>query len=235
MPFKGRGRSRTDGRTSPQWGSTSDCDTDVPLYEVKRPAQTFMYVLNHNHGSSLLCHEKWHSLACVGVCNKYGMDVPVSTPVKPTPKGSDSKTMPQEEDGLAITQHQARKTPLEWINEKLHGFSHGCQLEVSTEDGWRFLGNVWWMWMHLYWQNGWTGSYAFGEGIDTSTHRCHQLVDWMTTTTTHRTGIHGSKTTGVWNGYTSPPCQVFWWLKSSCLLWCIEYSYSTIEGPKPLT
>ena len=105
--------------------------TDVPSYEVQ-----------DQHGNShILCN--WLLLIaseagiplCVDVCQAWdGCSSP--TPVKPTPGGSDSKTMPQG-DGLVITQHQARKTSLGWINGKLH-LLPWMSARVSTEDGWRF-------------------------------------------------------------------------------------------------
>ena len=88
--------------------------TDVPSYEVK-----------DQHGHSIL-HCNWLLLLasdagialCMGVHQVWDRCTS-PTPVKPTPRGSDSKTMPQADDGLGITQHQARKTSLGWINGKL--------------------------------------------------------------------------------------------------------------------
>ena len=64
----------------------------------------------------------WHSLVCgclpstsetgiplcVDVCQAWDRCTS-PTPDKPTPEGSDSNIMPQEDSGLAITQHQASK------------------------------------------------------------------------------------------------------------------------------
>ena len=66
------------------------------------------------HFTSFRC---WCSLVCWCLLSMGWMFQ--SHPVKPTPKGSDNKTMPQEDDGLVITLHQTRKTPLGWINGKL--------------------------------------------------------------------------------------------------------------------
>ena len=79
--------------------------TDVPLYEDQ-------------HGHSHILHCNWLLLIqseagvplCVGVHQAWDKCTSL-TPVKPTPKGSASKTMSQEDSGLVITQHQARKTP----------------------------------------------------------------------------------------------------------------------------
>ena len=53
-------------------------------------------------------------------------------PVKPTPEGSDSETMAREDNGLVISQHQARKTSLGWINGKLLPW---MSAGAFTEDG----------------------------------------------------------------------------------------------------
>ena len=91
------------------------------------------YVVKDQHGHSHILHHNWLLLIaseagvplCVGVCQVWDRCTN-PTPVKPTP-GSDSKTMPQEDDGLTITQCQARKTSLGWIN--------GTSTAASTEDG----------------------------------------------------------------------------------------------------
>ena len=79
--------------------------TDVLSYEVK-----------DQHGNSCVLHCNWLLLIaseagiplCMGV--HQGQDrCTSSTPVKHTPRGSDSKTMLQEDDSLATTQHQTRK------------------------------------------------------------------------------------------------------------------------------
>ena len=89
--------------------------TDIPSYEVK-----------DQYGNSCILH---HNLLLL-VASEAGIPLHMSihqvwdgctspTPVKPTPKGSDSKTMPQEDSGLAITQHQVTETSLGWISGKL--------------------------------------------------------------------------------------------------------------------
>ena len=88
--------------------------TDGPSYEVK-----------DQQGHSCILHCNWLCVMsgagiplCVGVCQVFHRCTS-PTPVKPTPRGSGSKTMPQEDDGLVITQHQTKKTPQGWINRKL--------------------------------------------------------------------------------------------------------------------
>ena len=89
--------------------------TDIPSYEVKS-----------QHGNSHILLHIWLLLIaseagvplCIGV-HQVSDGCTSPTPVKSTPRGSDSKTTPQEDDGLVITQHQARKTSLGWINRKL--------------------------------------------------------------------------------------------------------------------
>ena len=89
--------------------------TDVPSYKVKNQQEN-SHILHHN--CLLLIVSEAGIPLCIGVYQVWDRYTS-PTPVKPTPRGSDSKTMPQEENGLAITQHQARKTPLGWINGKL--------------------------------------------------------------------------------------------------------------------
>ena len=104
--------------------------TDVPSYE-----------LTDQHRQSHVLHCNWLLLIgseagvslCVGV-HQVQDRCTSPIPVKPTPRGSDSKTMPQEDDGLAITQHQARKTSLGWINRKLWLLLL-TSTGVSTENG----------------------------------------------------------------------------------------------------
>ena len=156
------------GQTS--WGSTSD-----------------------QHGHSCVLHHKQLLLIaseagiplCVGVCQVWnGCTSP--TPVKPTLGGSDSKTTPQEDNGLAIIQHQTRKTSLGWTNRKLH-LLLWMSTGISTEDGWRFLvmcsrcGC-------LQWQNGWQDDMNLVEGW-MSTPRCQWIADWTTTMTAHGAGV----------------------------------------------
>ena len=104
--------------------------TDIPLYEVK-----------DQNGHSCILHCNWLLLIaseagiplCVGVCQAWdGCTSPI--PVRPTPRGSDSKTTPQGDNGLVITQHQARKTFLGWIKGS-YGFSWGCWLEHPVKMG----------------------------------------------------------------------------------------------------
>ena len=83
--------------------------TDVPSYEVK-----------DQHGNSCILYHNWLLL----IASEAGVPLHVGihqvqdrctspTPVKPTPGGSDSKTMPQEDNGLAITQHWLGR--LHWV------------------------------------------------------------------------------------------------------------------------
>ena len=128
MPFKGRGRLRTDGRKPHE--VVNQIMTDVPSYKVK-DQQGHLHILHHNQ-LLLIASEAGIPLS-LGICqvwNRYTSP----TPVNPTPKGSDSKTIPQEDDGLASTQCQARKTPLGWINGKLW-LLLWTSARVSTEDG----------------------------------------------------------------------------------------------------
>ena len=104
--------------------------TDIPLYKVKD---------QHKHSHILHCNQLLLIASeagiplCMGVHQAQdGCTTP--TLVKLTPGGSDSKTMLQEHDGLAITQHQVRKTSLGWINRKLW-LLLWTSAGASTEDG----------------------------------------------------------------------------------------------------
>ena len=104
--------------------------TDVPLYKVK-DQQGNSYVLHHNQ-LLLIASEAGiplHVDVCQ-VCNRCTSP----TPVRPTPRGNESKTMQQEDNGLAINKHQAGKTSLGWINGKLW-LLPWMSTRVSTEDG----------------------------------------------------------------------------------------------------
>ena len=104
--------------------------TDIPSYEVKD--QHGNSCILHCNGFLLIASEAGIPLH-VGVCQVWDGCTSL-TPVKPTPRGSDSKSMPQEDDGLAITQCQVRKTSLGWINRKLW-LLLWMSTRASTEDG----------------------------------------------------------------------------------------------------
>ena len=109
-PNQGRHFSREEedqgqvgGQTS--WGRMSDHDRH-PLIQSEGPFWKFTCPTLQL--APPCCIRSWCSLVC-GHPPSMGW-MYQSHPVKPTPKGSDSKTMPQEDDGLPITQHQARNT-----------------------------------------------------------------------------------------------------------------------------
>ena len=103
---------------------------DVSSYKVK-DQHVHSHVLHHNW--LLFIASEAGVPLYMGVCQAWdGCTSP--TPVKPTTEGSDSETIPQEDNGLAITQHQARKTSLEWINRKLW-LLLWTSARTSTEDG----------------------------------------------------------------------------------------------------
>ena len=88
--------------------------TDVPSYEVED--QYGQSCVLHCNRLLIMASEAGVPL-CVGVCQVWDR-LPSPSPTKPTPGGSDSRIMPQD-DVLAITLHQARKTLMGWINGKL--------------------------------------------------------------------------------------------------------------------
>ena len=107
--------------------------TDIPSYGVK-------YQQGHSH---ILHHKKFLLIVSeagvpLGVHVHQVWDGCIRpTLVKPTPRGSDSETMPKGDNGLAITQCQARMTSLGWINGKLW-LLLWMSTGPSTKDGWRF-------------------------------------------------------------------------------------------------
>ena len=183
MPFKGRGRPHA---------VMHQIVTDIPLYEVK-DQQRKSHIL-HRNWLFLVMSEVGVPLH-VGVCQVQDRCTS-PTPVKLTPEGSDSKTMPQGDNGLVSTQHQARKTPLGWINGKLW-LLLWTSTRVSTEDRWRFQvmcsGHG-----CLPWQNGQKAYMCLVEA-QMSTCR-YQWTGWLLWLLTDLEC--GSKTTGVWNRYT---------------------------------
>ena len=132
MPFKGRGRSRTDGRIS-LTKLYVQIATGIPSYKVK-DQHRHSHILHHNQ--FLLIASEAGVPLCLGVHLVWDRCTS-PTPVKPTPGESDSKTIPQEDDALVITQHQARKTSLWWMNRKLW-LLPWASTRASTENGWRF-------------------------------------------------------------------------------------------------
>ena len=105
--------------------------TDIPPYEVTDQCRQ-SHILHHNW--LLLIASETGFLLCVGVHQAWDRCIS-PTPVNPTPGGSDSKTMPWDDSGLVITQCQASKTSLGWINRKLW-LLPWTSTGVSTEDGW---------------------------------------------------------------------------------------------------
>ena len=106
--------------------------TDIFAYEVK-----------DQHGHSHILHSNWVLLfaseAGVPICSgvtKYRMDVP-DPPQSSLLLGEVTDTTPQEDSGLVITQHQARKSTLGWINGKLR-LLPWTSTGVSTDDRWIF-------------------------------------------------------------------------------------------------
>ena len=101
------------------------------------------YKVINQHRQSHILHNNWLLLItsetgiplCVGVHHAWDRCTS-STPVKPTPKGSESKITPWEDSGLVITQCQASKTSLGWIRGKLR-LLLWMSAGASTKDGWR--------------------------------------------------------------------------------------------------
>ena len=106
--------------------------TDMPSHEVMD--QCRQSCILHQNWPLLITSETGVSL-CVGVCQAWDRCTS-PTPVKPTPKGSESQNMPWVASGLMSTQCQASKTSLGWINRK-SWLLPWMSIGASTEDGWR--------------------------------------------------------------------------------------------------
>ena len=103
--------------------------TDVPSFEVKD-----QWGHSHTlHCNRILIESEIGTPLCAGVCQVWHRCTR-SSPVMPTPKGSESETTPQDDNHLVITQHQPRKTFLGWINGKVQLFP-SISAGASIEDG----------------------------------------------------------------------------------------------------
>ena len=89
--------------------------TDVPSYKVMN--QCGRSCILHQNQLLLIMSEVGIPL-CIGVHHAWDRCTSPS-PCKPTSKGSESMMMPQENSGWAVTQYQANKISLRWINGKL--------------------------------------------------------------------------------------------------------------------
>ena len=130
MAFKGKRKIKHRWEDEPH-EVVCQIATDVPLYKVmNQHGQS--HVLHHNQ--LLLIASQTGIPLCGVVCQAWDQCTS-PTPVKPTPKGSDSKTMPWEDSGLVITQHQVSKTSMAWIDGKL--LLPWMSTGASTEERWR--------------------------------------------------------------------------------------------------
>ena len=162
------------------WGSMSDHNRH-PLIWSERPGQTFTCPTSQLTPPH--CIRCWHSLAC-GCLPSTGW-MYQSHPSQAYSQRewqqdnatrrwwSGNHPASGQEDSPRVDQWEATASPM----------------DVSWSIHWRWVkipGNVWWVSLLTEWL---AGLCAFGGGIDVSASSCHQIADWMTTTTTHRTGI----------------------------------------------
>ena len=155
--FQGKRKAKDRWENKPH-EAVCQITTDIPSYEMK-DQQRHSHILHYNW--LLLIASEAGIPLCVGVCQVWDRCTS-PTPAKPTPRGSDSKTAPQKDDGLVITPCQTRKTSLGWINGTLW-LLLWMSTGASTEDGWRFQvmcsGHG-----CLHWQNGWQDHVCLVEG-----------------------------------------------------------------------
>ena len=144
--------------------------TDIPSYEVTDWCRQ-SFILHHNW--LLLVTSETAVPLCVGVCQEWDICTSPTT-VKPTLRGSDSDATPQENSGLVITQCQARKTSLGWINMKLW-LLPWMSTGASTEDGWRLQVTCSWSgWLIMELSHS---SKTIGGMKWVCTHPC-QVLQW---------------------------------------------------------
>ena len=172
--FKGKRKTKDKWEDKP-CEVVCQITTDVPLYKVMDQCGQ-SWILHHNR--LLLVISETGVLLWLGVCKAWDRCTS-PTPVKPTPKGSDSENTPWERSGLAITQCQTRLTSLGWISGKLQLLSL-TSAGASTEDGWRLQ-------VTCSGHATSTESCVFDRGRDITAHRCHQIMDQMTATIIHET------------------------------------------------
>ena len=159
--------------------------TDTP------PMKWQTNVDSHASSTTIDCSSLHQTLVfpCVWVSTEHGTDVNSTIPVKPTPTRSDNENTPWEDSGLMIIQHQARKAS--WVDQ---WEATASIVDVHWSIHWRWVKvscNVQYAWMSAR-------SHVFGGGIDVTAHRCHQILDQMTVTTTHRTESQ-LRDLGGWN------------------------------------
>ena len=114
------------------WEVVHQIMTDISSYEVM-----------NQHRRSHILHQNWPLLVTseVGVplctCSCHTQDRCISpTPHKTTSVGDETKWMPQENNGKAVTWGPTSKGSLGWISGKLQ-LLPWTSTGASTEDGWR--------------------------------------------------------------------------------------------------
>ena len=134
--FKGRRKIKD------RWEDKA-CEVVHQIMQLASPPMKWQTNVDSHTSSTTInffscCIRDWHSLVC-GCLTKHGTRCTSPTPVKPTPKGSESKIMPQLDSGLVTHPAcQASKISLGWINGKLwlllmdiHRSIHRWQVKTS--------------------------------------------------------------------------------------------------------
>ena len=189
--FKGK-RKTKDRWKEEIWEVVHQIVTHIPSYKVM-----------NQHRKSWVLHWNWPFLItsevciplCIGNCHTWdGCTSP--TPCKTTSVRGETKWMPQENNGKAVTWWPTSKASLGWINRKL--WLLPCMSTgASTEDGWR--PQVMW-----YGCRPQKEQICKADGSDISAHRCWWIVNLTMNVTTYGTGswlARPNKTEGVnWVG-----------------------------------
>ena len=129
--FKGK-RNIKDRWEEDTWEVVHQIMTDVPSYKVM-----------NQHGRSHILHWNWPLFIasevgvplCMGNCHTWDRCTS-PTPCKTTSVGGETKWMPQENNGKAVTQQPTTKASLGWKKRKLWLLSW-TSTGASTDDRWR--------------------------------------------------------------------------------------------------
>ena len=201
-------------------GGASDCNR-CPLLWSDRPTWTLMHPppkLTSSH-----CIRDWW-FPYVWRCPPSTVtDVPVPTPVKPTPKGSDSKIMPQVDSGLAWSPSTS-PTRLSWGGSMgSYDFSHGYPPEHPQRMRWRLqvmCSGSGCLQHHMH----------LAEGVDISSpsDAIGQWTEWLPQTT-HRTESWLQDHRGYGTG--KYPSMSSFLMTMAIIYFDAEYFHSIEDGP----
>ena len=125
-----KGKRKIKGRWEEDtWEVVHQITTDIPSYKVMDQHRR-SHILHQNQ---LLVASEVGVPLCIGIHHAWDRCTS-PTPCKPTSMGGESRMMPHESSGSAVTQCPTSKTSLGWINGKLQ-LLLWTSTRASTEDG----------------------------------------------------------------------------------------------------